>query len=317
MDVILDIILSPSFYYSILRVTTPILLAALAAFIADKAGLTNMGLEGIMLSSALTGVVVSAATSNVWFGLIGAMIMGLIIGLIMAYSSLNLKTDIILTGIAVNLMAGGGSIFFLYVFAGNKGNSTTLNSGALPTIDIPLIKDIPILGDIISGHNILTYFAFLMVIIMYILISKTTLGLRIRSVGENDDAAASVGISKNKIRYIALSISGILAGIAGAYMSMGYVSWFSQNMTAGRGFIALAAETMGASSPVATMITSLIFGTAEAVSISIASIGLAPELIQAIPYLVTLIGLVVNSIRRENKRKAIIKKQKISEKIDA
>ncbi len=317
MDVILDIILSPSFYYSILRVTTPILLAALAAFIADKAGLTNMGLEGIMLSSALTGVVVSAATSNVWFGLIGAMIMGLIIGLIMAYSSLNLKTDIILTGIAVNLMAGGGSIFFLYVFAGNKGNSTTLNSGALPTIDIPLIKDIPILGDIISGHNILTYFAFLMVIIMYILISKTTLGLRIRSVGENDDAAASVGISKNKIRYIALSISGVLAGIAGAYMSMGYVSWFSQNMTAGRGFIALAAETMGASSPVATMITSLIFGAAEAVSISIASIGLAPELIQAIPYLVTLIGLVVNSIRRENKRKAIIKKQKMSEKIDA
>ncbi|MEG0978494.1 MAG: ABC transporter permease [Oscillospiraceae bacterium] len=312
MNVIWDIISSPSFYYSILRVTTPILLAALAAFIADKAGLINMGLEGIMLSSALTGVVVSAATSNVWLGLLGAIVMGLIIGLIMAYSALNLKTDIILTGIAVNLMAGGGSIFFLYVFAGNKGNSTSLNSGTLPTIDIPLIENIPILGEIISGHNILTYFAFIMVFVMFVLISKTTLGLRIRSVGENDDAAASVGISKNKIRYLALAISGMLAGVAGAYMSMGYVSWFSQNMTAGRGFIALAAETMGASSPLATMVTSLIFGTAEAVSISIASLGLPPEMIQAIPYIVTLIGLVVNSVRKENKRKAIIREQKIA-----
>lgn len=312
MDVILDLLVSPSFYYSILRVTTPILLAALAAFIADKAGLTNMGLEGIMLSSALTGVVVSAFTSSVWLGLLGATLMGLIIGLIMAYSALNLKADIILTGVAVNLMAGGGTIFFLYIFAGNKGNSTTLNSGTLPSIDIPLIKDIPILGDIISGHNILTYFAFIMVIVMFVLISKTRLGLRIRSVGENDDAAASVGISKNKIRYIALGISGALAGVAGAYMSMGYVSWFSQNMTAGRGFIALAAETMGAASPLATMVASLIFGAAEAISISIASLGLPPQLIQAIPYVVTLIGLVVNSIRKENKRKAIIRNQKIS-----
>lgn len=303
MDVIVAIIFSPSFYYSILRVTTPILLAALAAYITDKAGILNIGLEGMMLSSALTGVIVSAFTSNVWLGLLGAIIMGIIIAIIMAYVSLNLKTNIILTGIAVNLIAAGGTIFFLYVFAGNKGNSTSLISGMLPTLDIPIIKDIPILGEIISGHNILTYIAFLMVILMYILINKTTIGLRIRSVGENDDAASSVGISKIKIRYLALTISGLLSGIAGAYMSMGYVSMFSQNMTAGRGFIALAAEAMGASSPIATMVTSLIFGTAEATSNSIASLGYPPELIQAIPYVVTLVGLVINSTTKERKRK--------------
>src|SRR3712207_4027584 len=236
MQEFFNIVFSVGFGYSILRVTTPILFAALGALISDKAGVINIALEGIMLISALIGVIVSAGTGSVWVGLLAAVIIGGIIGIVMAYFSLNLKSDIILTGIAINLMAAGGTIFLLYIVAQDKGISTSLKSGVLPKIVIPIINKIPVIGPILSGHNVLTYIGLIAVGLVSYFLYKTPLGLRIRSVGENENAAASVGVNVIKIKYIALAISGMLAGFGGAYMSMGYVSWFSKNMTAGRGF---------------------------------------------------------------------------------
>lgn len=300
-----NIVFSVGFGYSILRVTTPILFAALGALISDKAGVINIALEGIMLISALTGVIFSALTGSAWMGLLAAIVIGALIGIVLAYFSLNLRTDIILAGIALNLMAGGGTIFFLYLVAKDKGISTSLKSGVLPKLTIPLINKIPVLGPILSGHNVLTYVSLIAVIAVSYFLYKTPLGLRIRSVGENPDAAASVGVNVIKIKYIALTLSGVFAGLGGAYMSMGYVSWFSKNMTAGRGFIALAAEAMGAGTPIGTFLTSLLFGFADSLSNSLQSLKIPAEFVQMIPYVATIVGLVIYATRKSAQVKKV------------
>lgn len=310
MKAFFDIIFTTTFGYSVLRVTTPILFAALGALISDRAGVINIALEGIMLSSALTGVIISALTKSAWIGLLAALIIGVVMALVMAYFSLNLKTDIILAGIALNLLASGGTIFVLYLVAHDKGISTSLKSLVMPQVVIPVINKIPVIGPILSGHNVLTYFALISVFLVSILLYKTPLGLRIRAVGETPNAASSVGISVKKIQYIALGISGLLAGFGGAYMSMGYVSWFSTNMTSGRGFIALAAEAMGMGTPLGTFFTSLLFGFADALSNSLQSLRVPAEFVQMVPYVFTILGLVLYSTRQANKAKKIRKEQK-------
>lgn len=310
MDNLVAVIFTTTFGYAVLRVTTPILFAALGALISDKAGVINIALEGMMLTAALVGVIFSAYTQSALIGLIAAIIAGTVMGIILAYFSLNLKTNIVLAGIAMNLMASGGTIFVLFLAANDKGISTSLNSKVLPTIQIPVLNNIPVLGPIFSGHNVLTYVSLLAVIAVYILLYKTPLGLRIRAVGENDHAADSVGISVIKVRYIALALSGTLSGLGGAYMSMGYVSWFSTNMTAGRGFIAMAAEAMGMATPLGTFLTSLLFGFADALSNSLQSLRVPAEFVQMIPYVATILGLVIYATRNTSKINKARREQK-------
>lgn len=307
MDKFFSIIFSVSFGYAVLRVTTPLIFAAMGALVSDKAGVMNIGLEGIMLISALTGVAVSAGTQSAFIGLLAAVLIGALTGALMAYSSLNLKTDIILSGIAVNLIGAGGTVFALYLIAKDKGISSSLKSLVLPKVEIPIIDQIPIISDIFSGHNILTYMALISVVLVYVLVYKTPVGLQMRAVGENSHAADSVGVSVMKVKYIALILSGALAGFAGAYMSMGYVSWFSKNMTVGRGFIALAAEAMGGGTPLGTTIACFVFGSAEALSNSLQSLRVPTEFVQMIPYIVTVIGLVLYSSRKTSQIKKHIK----------
>ncbi|MEG0128222.1 ABC transporter permease [Clostridium sp.] len=301
MSDILNLIFSTEFAYSVIRVTTPILFAALAALISNKAGVVNIGIEGIMLMSALVGVIGSAFTQSAFLGVVFAMAAGALMALVLAYFALNLKTDIILGGIALNLFATGGTVFLLYVVSGDRGASTSLSSLTVPQITIPLIDQIPVIGPILSGHNLLTYLSVIMVVVVSYFLYKTPTGLKIRAVGEAPHAASSVGISVRGIQYKALIISGLLSGLAGAYMSMGYLSMFSNNMTAGRGFIALAAEAMGRGTPIGTFIASLVFGFADALSSTLQVLSIPVEFIQMIPYLTTIIGLVVYSASRAKK----------------
>lgn len=298
MENLIAAIASPDFIFSILRLTTPILFAALAALITDRAGVMNIGLEGIMLSSALMGVIGSAFTQSSFIGLLCALITGIIMGGIMSYFSLNLKTDIILTGIAINLLSSGGTVFVLYSVAKDKGMSTSLASLTMPVINIPIISSIPVLGDILSGHNMLTYLAFILVFVVWVLLYKTPLGLQLRVVGENPHAAESVGINVKKIQYSALIISGALASFGGAYMSMGYMDKFARDMTAGRGFIALAAEALGRGTPLGTLVASLVFGTADALGSNLQVLNIPVQFIQMMPYLFTIIGLVIYSMSK-------------------
>lgn len=306
---LISVIFTASFGYSIIRITSPILFAALAAVIAEKAGVSNIGLEGIMSISALFGVMFAYWTNNWLIGVLGALVVGAFLGLVIGFFALKLKTDIILAGIAINLMGGGGTIFLLYLFTGLKGNTASLTNPNMltPRVNIPLLQDIPVLGPILSGHSILTYLAFLLVFLVWVLLYKTATGLRIRAVGENSNAADSVGVSVLKIQYIALALSGALSGLGGAYMSMYYSQSWNTGIVAGRGFIALAAQAMGQGEPVGAMFSSLLFGFASALGNKMEGMqGFSSYLVAAIPYVVTIIGLVLyaaTTIKRIKKTK--------------
>ncbi len=304
-----SMIFKADFLFAVIRITAPILFAALGAVIAEKAGVVNIGLEGIMMISALFGVLFSFWTQSWVVGVIGAMIIGVLLGLLMGFFALKLKTDIILAGIAINMLGGGGTIFLLYMFTGMRGNTGSLVSPniLIPVVNIPLIKNIPILGEIISGHSVLTYIAFLFVFLMWVLLYKTSLGLNIRAVGENPNAASSVGVSVLRIKYIAIALSGAMAGLGGAFMSMYYSQGWNSGLVAGRGFIALAAQAMGRGEPVGAMLSSLLFGLAQALRTKVSGLqGVSSYLVSLIPYVVTVLGLVlyaISTIKKVKKHK--------------
>lgn len=292
--------------------TTPILYATLGSVIAERAGAPNIALEAIMLFSALFGALGTGLTGNLLLGFLIAVVGGLIISGMLSFFALKLKADIILSGIALNLLAGGGTVFIMYTLIQDKGGTSSLNTLVFPELNIPFVSSIPILGNLISGHNLLTYIAFLMVYLTWLLLFKTKLGLRIRSVGENKLAAVSVGINATKIQIVALMLSGLVTSLGGAFMSMGYMNGFSQNMVAGRGFIALAAASMGQLHPVWGMFAALLFGITDAISNVLASLRIPDEFVKIIPYIATIIGLVVFSI--VTRKKDEIRKNQILKK---
>lgn len=295
-------VLSPEFFNAILRATTPILFATLAAGVAQQSGICNMALEGIMLFCALFGVIFSSMTQSWVMGILLTMITGGIIGLIMAFFVLNLKTDEILAAIAINLVASGSTVLLLLAYSGDRGTSASVASVSAPVINIPGVEAIPFVGEIISGQNILTWLALIMVFVIHMFLYHTPLGLRIRAVGENQNAAESVGISSRKVRYIALVISGILCSLGGYFMSGGYMNMFSKEMAAGRGFIALAASAMGRNTPVGGFLVALLFGISQAFSNAMQLTNIPMELVQMVPYGVVLIGLAAFSYSELRKR---------------
>lgn len=308
---LIEVFKNPAFYNNVIAVTPPILLAALGCAIAQKADMTNMGMEGIMLLSSFIGTLAAAYIGgpNPWLGLLVAVVVGGVLGYLVAFFNLKMKVDIVLVGIAMNLFGTGATAFFLPLVTPNADRSSTnsLQSGMLPTVNIPGIKNIPILGEVLSNQNILTYISYALIFVMAFLIFKTKLGLRIRAVGENASAAESVGISSTKIKTIALIISGCLGGIGGAFMSSVYVSYFANGIVAGRGFIGLAACSMGEANPIPTALTSILFGFFYGLSNFARATGISDNIMKMWPYLATLIGVVIYAIikaRNEKKRLA-------------
>lgn len=300
---IINIIFSISFFHTLIRVGTPLILATMGAVVTSNAGITNIGLEGVMLTSALVGVLTSAYGYGPWFGLLCAVIAGVLSSLFIGYVSLKLKANATLTFIIFNTMASGGTIFFMYAITGDKGTTLALKSGVLPSLTLGFIENIPVIGTLLSGHNVIAYLTVLIVVATYILLYKTPLGMRIRSAGESPEALSSVGVSVFKTKMHSLAISGILGGIAGAYMSMGYVSWFSKDMLAGRGFIAMAADAMGRSNPIGATLSALLFSFADALSYSLQITNIPTELVQMLPYLLSILGLLLYSIRLQNQNR--------------
>ncbi|MDO4500933.1 MAG: ABC transporter permease [Erysipelotrichaceae bacterium] len=307
LSALFDVFKNVQFYNNVIAVTPPILLAALGCSIAAKANMVNMGMEGIMLLSSFIGTLAAAYIGgpNPWLGLLVAIVVGGVLGYLVAFFNLKMKVDIILVGIAMNLFGTGATAFFLPLVTPNADRSSTnsLQSGMLPNVNIPGIKNIPVLGEILQNQNILTYISYLLIIVMAFLMFKTKLGLRIRAVGENDHAAESVGISSDKIKTIALIISGCLGGIGGAFMSSVYVSYFANGIVAGRGFIGLAACSMGEANPIPTALTSILFGFFYALSNFARATGISDNLMKMWPYLATLIGVVLYSINKQRKEK--------------
>jgi ABC-type uncharacterized transport system permease subunit len=293
------------FLFMWIRVATPILLTSLGAVICERTGVVNLGLDGIMLISALFGVLGSAWGGNLFWGLVAGVGAALIVSGVFAYFHLMLKANAVLCGTAVNTIAGGLTVFVLQLATGEKGSSSSLKSFSFPAVNIPIIKDIPVLGDILSGHNVITYFAFFMVIMISVFLYRTPMGLRMRAVGENPSAASSVGQNVVKIRFLAILLCGVMAGMGGMYLSMGYLSMFTRDMVAGRGFIALAACAMGQATPVGALISSMVFSFFDGLSNILQLLQIPSEFVQMLPYGATILGLTVYSIqkqRRKNKK---------------
>jgi Uncharacterized ABC-type transport system, permease component len=296
----LEYIFSSDFIYAVIRMGTPLLFVGMAAVIGAKANVLCIAYEGMMLFAALGGVIGSALTQNLWIGMICGLASGVIIAAIFAYFVLYLDTKPLLAGLALNTLGTGGTVYIVYLLTGMKLDTSSLASLRFPVVHIPIIKDIPFLGNLLSGHNLLSYVAFAMVAVVWFLVFKTRLGLRIRAVGEDPAAASSVGINVNRTKFIALIISGLIASLGGMFMSMAYMPYFTNNMTAGRGFIGIAAQNLGRGNPFWTMIYTLIFGISMAIGNIAQSFRLPSQFAAMMPYLLTLIGLVV--IGAKNKK---------------
>ena len=298
-----DLFSSVNFYVTIISLATPLIFASMAALISNKAGVVNISIEGTMLVSALVGAIFSTLFNSAIMGILFACLAGVFLGYIFALSTIKLRTNEILVGIALNILAAGLVVFIIYALTGNKSDYSSV---ALKPISIPLLRDIPIIGEIFfDSLNLLVYIALFVVIGMTYFLKRTVLGVRIRSVGMNASAVDSLGVSSERVKIIALLIAGGLAGLGGAYMSIGFMSSFNTGMIAGRGFIGLAAEAIGAGIPYVTALFAVVFGLVNAFSLTaqtITGINIPYELLNTLPYFVTIIGLVIFAVVKKKTR---------------
>jgi len=286
-----------SLFASTIRMITPILLAALGGAICARVGLFNVGLEGLVLIGAFSAVVGNHFTGNVWMGVLFAIFCSMLFSGLLAYLSINLRANVIVVGIALNFLAAGLTTFALRALFNVKGAFFDKDMVGLPKWEIPFLKDIPVVGNvldgILSGHSPLVYLSFVLVIGLQFFMFKTVTGFRLLAAGENPTAARSLGIKVTSIQYGAILLCGVFCGLAGAQLSLGNVTMFTENMTAGRGFIALVATMLGQSNPIGVAGSSLLFGFMEALSVRLQGFSLPTHFTSMVPYVVTILAMIV------------------------
>ncbi|TXC89492.1 ABC transporter permease [Metabacillus litoralis] len=276
---------------STIRMVTPILLAALGGALCARVGLFNVGLEGLVLIGAFSAIVGNHITGNVLLAVLFAAFMSFLFAMLFAVMTIQLKANDIVVGVAINFLALGLTTFALRTIFQVKGAYYDKDMEGLPKWDIPVIQDIPVVGSILSGHSPLVYFAFLAAILLYVFLYRTVIGFRVLSVGMNPTAAKSIGLKVSSLQYLAIGMSGVLCGLAGAQLSLGQVTLFTEGMTAGRGFIALVAMMLGQSHPIGIIGSSLLFGFMDAISIRLQGFSLPTQFTQMLPYLITILAM--------------------------
>jgi ABC-type uncharacterized transport system permease subunit len=283
---------------STVRMATPILFVALAELYSERAGLVNIGLDGIMTFGALSGFMIGYISGNPYLGIIAGAFGGILINMIYAFCTITLRAEQIVYGMAINIFAPAVAAFIYRV---HFGVSSTLAQGPLmSTVAIPVLKDIPVIGNLLFNQTPMVYFAYLMVIFSAVFFSKTKAGLNFKAVGEFPRAAETLGINVVGEKYIATIICGALAGIGGAYLTTCYVNTYSDGVVAGRGFIALSAVIFGRWTSSGVMLACLLFGFFDALQLrlQVMNTDTPYQLFQMIPYLCTLIALSVFGIRK-------------------
>jgi len=270
--------------------SVPLTLGALSGILCERAGVVNIAIEGMMLTAAMIGTIVGSL-STLWVGLLGAVIAGGLLGLVHAVMSIKYRTDQIISGTVINIFAVGITSFISAKFMQTYPQIN--DPGIFSPYEIPFLGQIPFLGPILFRHNIFVYAMIFFVILITFLLFKTRWGLRLRSVGEHPKAADTLGIDVFKTRYMAVILGGMMAGFAGAYFTLGSVGRFDQVMTAGRGFIALAAMIFGNWTPVGAMIAGLLFGFSDslAANLAILRVRIPSEFLLMTPYIITMLVL--------------------------
>ena len=271
---------------------TPIALAALCGVISERAGVVNIAIEGIMLMATQTAVVSATISGNLYVGLVVAILTGMLLAAIHAFLAVKFKVDQIVSGVAINIFATGATSFISSRFL-ERNTDVLNNSGTFPVIAIPLLSKIPILGPIFFANNIIVYLMILLVVALHVLLFYTPWGLRTRAVGEHPKAADTLGINVYLMRYVNVILGGAIAGVGGAYFSIGSVGRFDEIMTAGKGFIGLAAMIFGKWNPVGAFFSSLLFGFADSlqVKLQILRVPIPSEFLLMAPYIVTMVVL--------------------------
>ena len=290
----LEWIFSESFLMNVIAYAIPIIFAAYASLISNKAGISAINIEGAMSVAAVTGALVSHYANSWVVGLACAMTAGILMMLILALAALKLRADSFLSGIALNTFATGACLLIVKGVLDGRTDSSTAPSVLVPSVHIPLLSDIPVVGKAVFGQNLLFYVMLLALILLIVLLNGTRLGVQIRTAGYHPEASESVGVSVKRTRVIALIICGAMAGLGGAYLSMANLGYFSAGMVSGRGFIGIAAEAMGAGMPVKTTLFAFLFGAVDYFDVGGQTVLSFPyELLNTLPYLMTLLALTL------------------------
>lgn len=280
-------------FASVVRSLIPVLLAALGGLICERAGVFNIALEGLMLVGCFAAVAGSYWAQSATVGVLMAIVAAVAVASILAYGSVSRQADPIVLGVAMNILGVGVTGFLLVAFFDTRGVFQSPDIAGLPTWRIPLLADIPGIGPVLFNLSALGYLALLAVPAMWLALFRYPLGLRLRGVGEQPRAASTLGVSPARYKYGAVLFSGVLCGLAGAQLALGNVVQFSENMSAGRGWIAVVAVMLGRAHPVGTFGACVLFGFAEAFGSRLQGSGLPAQITDAAPYVVTLIALII------------------------
>lgn len=279
-----------------LRLMIPILFVAIGGCFGHKAGILNIGLECFMAFAAFFSMYGSYLTMQPWIGVVLGILSGVVCACIFAVFVIYFQSNAIVVGIALNLAAWGGTTFLLDSIFHTRGVFIDARIISFKPLSIPYISKIPYIGEIFGKQNILIYLALMLLIIAQWCMYKTPFGLRLRGVGIKPEASRTVGVNVTAYKWIATIISGIFCGLGGAYLAIGGSSLFSENMTAGKGFLALAAIMIGDGNPFAVFLACLLFGYTSALSVTLQSVGLPSQIVLSVPYLITIFVLFVNYI---------------------
>ena len=292
-------------FSSMLRTAAPILLAALGGLLCEKAGVLNLALEGMMLFGAFFGVMGSYYTDNAYLGVLIALLSGAVLGMIYNLFVERWKADAMITSIGMNSLALGMTSFLKRSIFGDSG--IIMGISGISKHNSSFLSSIPVIGKILDGQTTLVYVGLVLVIVLHFFLFHTHTGINLRAVGERPLAAASAGVSVSKYRFIALTVGGALCGLAGAHLSLGYVTMFSENMTAGRGFFAYTCVAFGQANPLLVMLASFIFGLAENLSYLLQGAAIPSQIILMAPYLCTILALI---FRNFNLKKSLAPRSK-------
>ncbi|MDZ8078974.1 MAG: ABC transporter permease [Nostoc sp. DcaGUA01] len=278
-----------------IRAATPLIFAALGELVTEKSGVLNLGVEGMMLVGAVAGFIAASVTGNIYLGLLIALISGIAIALIHALLTITIAANQVATGLALSIFGSGLSAF---IGAGYVGKTIT----GLQPVDIPILKSIPFLGKVLFDQDILVYASVVLVIGVWWFLRSTRAGLVLRSIGESADAADALGLPVSRVRYLAVMFGGAMAGLAGGYLSLAYTPLWAENMTGGRGWIAIALVVFATWKPERILLGAYLFGGVGAIQLMFQGLGvnISPYILSSLPYLATILVLV--SISRDKTR---------------
>lgn len=288
-----------------LRTSTPIVLAALGGLFTEHAGIMNIGMDGMILIGAFAAVAASYFFASAAVGVLAAVLAGILIGLLFGLFVIQFKSDEFIIGIALNIFAGGVTVFLLRTLFGVKGAFSDPAIVPLPTVNLPFLENIPILGELLNNNALFVYLSWLLVLITWLFLYKTPWGYWLRAAGEHPASLRSAGVSPERMKYIASLLCGVLCGFAGAHLSLGYLTMFTEGMSANRGFIAFACVIFGMANPPRVFLAALLFGFLDALGLRLQDVGVPSTLTAATPYLITVVMMVyvVQSEKRKRGRR--------------